>query len=99
MFQASLRLAVLIMHVVLKGIVDWQFSQLISKSKKRTVWCWSKVDNAALKRGVASEDWTDVLSTSDMDVAWGRWKDKLLSIAPACTPAYSVPTPIQALGD
>ena len=59
-------------HVVLKGIVDWQFSQLISKSKKRTIWCWSKVDNAALKRGVASEDWTDVLSTSDMDEAWGR---------------------------
>ena len=77
-------------HVVLKGIVDWQFSQLISKSKKRTVWCWSKVDNAALKRGVASEDWTDVLSTSDMDVAWGRWKDKLLSIAQKHVPRRTV---------
>lgn len=56
----------------------------------RTIWCWSKADVKGLQSAVKEADWTEVLSSADVNAAWTMWKDQLLQIAHTYIPQRTV---------
>ena len=47
----------------------------------KTVWCWSKANNAALKEAIKDANWDEFYEATSVNIAWQRWKSILLPLA------------------
>ena len=65
-------------HVVLIGTI----SNLVPSMKpSRYIWCWNKANVHGLQEAISKESWCDILDCEDVDIAWTRWRPKILYYA------------------
>ena len=64
-------------------------SNLVPSTKpSRYIWCWNKANVHGLREAISKESWSDVLDCEDVDIAWTRWRAKILSNAHKFIPRY-----------
>ena len=73
-------------HVVLVGHFDKSDSTSTNSATLQRVWCWRKANVPQLKQDILNADWTDITSCQDIQVAWNRWREKLLHLAEKSIP-------------
>ena len=71
--------------VVLIGTI----SNLVPSMKpSRYIWCWNKANVHGLQEAISKESWCDILDCEDVDIAWTRWRAKILYYAHKFIPRY-----------
>ena len=66
-------------HVVLVRHFDKSTSISTGSATRQRVWWWRKANVPQLN--ILNADWTDITSCQDIQVAWNRWREKLLHLA------------------
>ena len=79
-------------HVVLIGTI----SNLVPSTKpSRYIWCWNKANVHVLQEAISKESWSDILDYEDVDIAWTRWRTKILYYAHKFIPRYLINSTIK----